>query len=414
MFSLQIYGVLASESVPFACHFCAICDAERLGVPFVLHICAILRTFASGNMKNVMQHEELCREVERQLRRKLKTHGDFDYLAEQIEKRTGEMLSSNTLMRLWGYRSSVTARQSTLDILSRFVGYEDYTHFKAAKGIVEEELDNTEEETPAAVKKQDIPVQEGLAYNRPKQEEEKEEQEKREEKEGKEQPVPKRRWWWLAVALAALAFAAGAALHYSSDKSDKSDTPDTSKVAVYLADVSELRNDRKYLIHTRNMERGSLGIESPELATTCPRAIFHSCDTASAFAILKFEDNFFLYSTVSNRFISINSFESNDPLYQNRCAIDIIMEQGYFVFNFWFDKSLGRVATLNVNWKDGVVITPWGTYNGIFDNGNLFTIEDAGHFDPTEALEKLRESADKHRYDVYHPDSLEWRQILFK
>lgn len=375
---------MASESVPFACHFCAICDAERLGVPFVLHICAILRTFASGNMKNVMQHEELCREVERQLRRKLKTRGDFDYLAEQIEKRTGEMLSSNTLMRLWGYRSSVTARQSTLDILSRFVGYEGYTHFMAANEIEEEEAGSDTNE--------DVPAQE--------------------EQEAPTASTPHRfifspfyRRILFPIAVLALVIGANFFL-YEKTK--------TKPEPMLLTSVSELRNDRKYLIHTRNMERGSLGIESPELATTCPRAIFHSCDTASAFAILKFEDNFFLYSTVSNRFISINSFESNDPLYQNRCAIDIIMEQGYFVFNFWFDKSLGRVATLNVNWKDGVVITPWGTYNGIFDNGNLFTIEDAGHFDPTEALEKLRESADKHRYDVYHPDSLEWRQILFK
>lgn len=385
MFSLQIYGVLASESVPFACHFCAICDAERLGVPFVLHICAILRTFASGNMKNVMQHEELCREVERQLRRKLKTHGDFDYLAEQIEKRTGEMLSSNTLMRLWGYRSSVTARQSTLDILSRFVGYEDYTHFMAANEIEEEEAgSDTNEDVPAQEEEQEAPTASTphrFIFS----------------------PFYRR----ILFPIAVLALVIGA-VFFPYEKTKTKPEP------MLLTSVSELRNDRKYLIHTRNMERGSLGIESPELATTCPRAIFHSCDTASAFAILKFEDNFFLYSTVSNRFISINSFESNDPLYQNRCAIDIIMEQGYFVFNFWFDKSLGRVATLNVNWKDGVVITPWGTYNGIFDNGNLFTIEDAGHFDPTEALEKLRESADKHRFDVYHPDSLEWRQILFK
>lgn len=373
------------KDVPFACHFCAICDAERLGVPFVLHICAIFRTFASGNMKNVMQHEELCREVERQLRRKLKTRGDFDYLAEQIEKRTGETLSSNTLMRLWGYRSSVTARQSTLDILSRFVGYEGYTHFMAANEIEEEEAgSDTNEDVPAQEEEQEAPTASTphrFIFS----------------------PFYRR----ILFPIAVLALVIGAYFFlYEKTK--------TKPEPMLLTSVSELRNDRKYLIHTRNMERGSLGIESPELATTCPRAIFHSCDTASAFAILKFEDNFFLYSTVSNRFISINSFESNDPLYQNRCAIDIIMEQGYFVFNFWFDKSLGRVATLNVNWKDGVVITPWGTYNGIFDNGNLFTIEDAGHFDPTEALEKLRESADKHRYDVYHPDSLEWRQILFK
>ena len=253
-----------------------------------------------------MQYEELCREVEQQLQCKLKTRGDFDYLSEQIEKKIGETVSSNTLMRLWGYRQSVNARRSSLDILARFVGYEDYTRFKAAKGIVEEELDSTEEEKPAHEEKQDVPVQEEH-IDAPKQEEE------REEKEEKEQPVSKRWRWWLAAALAALVIAGGAAFYFLSHK------------AVLLTDVSEIRNDRKYLIHTRNKKRGSLGIESPELATTCPRAIFHSCDTASSFAILKFEGNYFLYSTVSNRFICINSFEHDDPLYHNCCAIEIDM-----------------------------------------------------------------------------------------
>lgn len=86
-----------------------------------------------------MQYEELCKEVERKLQRELKTRGDFNYLSEQILKKVHESLSPNTLMRLWGYRKHVNARQSTLDILARFVGYEDYTHFMAERGCVDEE-----------------------------------------------------------------------------------------------------------------------------------------------------------------------------------------------------------------------------------------------------------------------------------
>ena len=86
-----------------------------------------------------MQHEELCREVERQLNFKPKARTDFDYLSEKIQAKTHETVSANTLMRLWGYRESVNARRSTLDILARFVGSEDYAHFLKERGLADDE-----------------------------------------------------------------------------------------------------------------------------------------------------------------------------------------------------------------------------------------------------------------------------------
>lgn len=64
---------------------------------------------------------------------------DFDYLSEKILAKTHETVSSNTLMRLWGYRESVNARRSTLDILARFVGSEDYAHFLRERGLADDE-----------------------------------------------------------------------------------------------------------------------------------------------------------------------------------------------------------------------------------------------------------------------------------
>ena len=93
-----------------------------------------------------MQYEELCREVERQLQFQPKARTDFDYVAEKVHTKTKETVSANTLMRLWGYRESVNARRSTLDILSRYVGYEDYAHFVAARGVKEEEEEEKEKE----------------------------------------------------------------------------------------------------------------------------------------------------------------------------------------------------------------------------------------------------------------------------
>lgn len=360
-----------------------------------------------------MQYEELCREVEKQLQCKLKARSDFDYLSDQIEKKLNETLSNNTLMRLWGYRQSVNARRTTLDILARFVGCEDYAHFKAKRGIVEEDQICSEGDAPKQGEKQDVLVLQEQK-DVPVRAEQADSPEQKELEEEKELPAPKRRWRWIAAALAALVliFAVVAALRLLWQ-------PQLLPKPVMLTDVSELRNDRQYFIHTREGKRGSLGIASPEIATTCPQTLFHHCDTASTFAIIDYEDSYYLYSTVSRRFISLNSFETDDPMSchigdKNCCAIDITREQGYFVFNYWFDKSLNRITTLNVNWKDGVVINNWGTWNGIFDNGNLFSIEDAGPFDPTEALEMLRKSAEKHKGEICRPDSLVWEQIMRK
>lgn len=93
-----------------------------------------------------MQYEELCKEVERQSNFKPKVRSDFDYLSEKILAKTHETVSANTLMRLWGYRESVNARRSTLDILARFVGSEDYAHFLKERGMEDDEVG--EEDTP--------------------------------------------------------------------------------------------------------------------------------------------------------------------------------------------------------------------------------------------------------------------------
>ena len=99
-----------------------------------------------------MQHEELCREVERQLQFKPKVRTDFDYLSEKILAKTHETVSANTLMRLWGYRESVNARRSTLDILSRFVGSEDYAHFLRERGLADIEVGEEEDPTRPPLK----------------------------------------------------------------------------------------------------------------------------------------------------------------------------------------------------------------------------------------------------------------------
>ena len=79
------------------------------------------------NMEKV--HEKLLNAIEHEVGKEILTPKDFEWLSAKVESRVKEHLSESTLMRLWGYRKGVTTRQSTLDILSRFLGYADYAAF---------------------------------------------------------------------------------------------------------------------------------------------------------------------------------------------------------------------------------------------------------------------------------------------
>lgn len=81
--------------------------------------------------KAIMQEEykALCEAVEQKSGKKMLTPVDFEWLEEKIENKVKEQVSASTLMRVWGYRKGVSTRQSTLDILARYLGYPDYVTF---------------------------------------------------------------------------------------------------------------------------------------------------------------------------------------------------------------------------------------------------------------------------------------------
>ena len=81
--------------------------------------------------KEIPELQYLLELVEKQYGRKLSTTTDFESLSVIIEKTTGELLSSSTLKRLYGYVSLNTVpRKTTLDILSRFIVNRDYETFR--------------------------------------------------------------------------------------------------------------------------------------------------------------------------------------------------------------------------------------------------------------------------------------------
>lgn len=73
---------------------------------------------------------ELKNRIEVSVKRKMKTPTDFIFLSGAVWERTHETMSPTTLKRLWGYIDGADrTRNSTLEILSRFLGFANWDEF---------------------------------------------------------------------------------------------------------------------------------------------------------------------------------------------------------------------------------------------------------------------------------------------
>lgn len=81
------------------------------------------------NNQNIMLLRTLSEEA---AGHRVSTSTDFTFLSGCIQGRLKETLSVSTLERVWGYVEGYrNIRESTLDVLSRFVGYPDWKTFVA-------------------------------------------------------------------------------------------------------------------------------------------------------------------------------------------------------------------------------------------------------------------------------------------
>ena len=94
-------------------------------------------------MDNIDQKhiERLRRTIETQAEREMRTPKDFDFLSERIFEKVHQTVSPTTLKRMWGYLSEAVApRISTLNILSQFVGFDDWESFCQDESVRESEI----------------------------------------------------------------------------------------------------------------------------------------------------------------------------------------------------------------------------------------------------------------------------------
>ena len=79
---------------------------------------------------NLVEIVALKNRVEKRFGRSIETRTDFSLLASDIELVTREHLADNTLRRLWGRISGYdTVFVRTLDVLSRYAGYKQFSDF---------------------------------------------------------------------------------------------------------------------------------------------------------------------------------------------------------------------------------------------------------------------------------------------
>lgn len=70
---------------------------------------------------------EILRRVRETVGLEMTRSGDFEVLSQAIRDKTDENLGVNTLKRLFGFKTEkVVPRLSTMDIISQYLGYDDY------------------------------------------------------------------------------------------------------------------------------------------------------------------------------------------------------------------------------------------------------------------------------------------------
>lgn len=156
--------------------------------------------------------------------------------------------------------------------------------------------------------------------------------------------------------------------------------------AGLIFSLDDLSNTKAYTI---TCDRGAMLTNGETIASTS------STDYASAdpgqFAIISYEDNYYLYSVADKKFVTNSGILSDVPV--NGAADAIKMDPKTAPYFFWyFTVAEGTNYGVNTNGTGnlgGIVINDWMTA----DPGNQYYMIEAADFDPTAALALLEKGA---------------------
>lgn len=156
--------------------------------------------------------------------------------------------------------------------------------------------------------------------------------------------------------------------------------------AGLIFSLDDLSNTKAYTVAC---DRGAMLTNGETIASTS------STDYASAdpgqFAIISYEDNYYLYSVADKKFVTNSGTLSDVPV--NGAADAIKMDPKTAPYFFWyFTVAEGTNYGVNTNGTGnlgGIVINDWMTA----DAGNQYYMIEAADFDPTAALAMLEKGA---------------------
>ncbi len=145
-----------------------------------------------------------------------------------------------------------------------------------------------------------------------------------------------------------------------------------------ITSLSQLSNNKAYTI---TCERGSLGTNGTQMVSTFSTQ--HSY-TASNFAIIKYNENYYLYSVADSKWVSFNAQPTLTSNVSEVKALNLFAMNT----NPLFFMGMGVNNAVNVaNYEHGLVIDN----QMVPDAGNQYVIKAVADFDPTTALANLDE-----------------------
>lgn len=156
--------------------------------------------------------------------------------------------------------------------------------------------------------------------------------------------------------------------------------------AGLIFNLDDLSNTKAYTVAC---DRGAMLTNGETIASTS------STDYASAdpgqFAIISYEDNYYLYSVADKKFVTNSGILSDVPVNGAADAIKMDPKTAPY-FMYYFTVAEGTNYGVNTNGTGnlgGIVINDWMTA----DPGNQYYMIEAADFDPTAALAMLEKGA---------------------
>ncbi|MBR6016985.1 MAG: hypothetical protein IK067_07660 [Prevotella sp.] len=152
-----------------------------------------------------------------------------------------------------------------------------------------------------------------------------------------------------------------------------------------VTDLADLSNNKAYLLST---ERGSLGSNGTQMVST--KVTIYE---ASNFAIINYENNYYLWSIADGKWVSSNSqptltddLSEVEPLF-----FSTVDENGEPLDNSFYFIGMGeKGVNVTGSYMSGIVINSQTSRNP----GNIYVIKENGEFDPTNALAALEKGSD--------------------